>query len=116
MDTGVIVAIITAIQVITVAVIGGIFNYFTKKAESKREAERQDDLKYRAEREEREAKRQERDKAIYGVVLTTAKGTELLLHHAHGEQLNGDVEKALLKMEGAIGHYNTIANENMAEL
>ena len=116
MDTEIIVAIIVAFQVITVAVIGGIFNLMTKKAEDKREADRKDDLAYRAEREKRDALREERDEAIYNLILATATGTEVLLHKAHGDQLNGEVSDALNSIHSAKSTYNKLANKNMAHI
>ena len=119
-DPSIIVGQLALLEALGVALMSGVFGIILKvldnKREAKREAERADDLAYRQRREADEKRRKERDKAIYGVVLTTARGTELLLHHAHGEQLNGDVEKALDKMDKAISKYNNIANDNMVEL
>ena len=84
MEPAIIVAIIALIQGIAVAVINKQMN----KVKDDNEA-------YRKKREKRDLERQERDEAIYNLVLANASGTEVLLHQAHGEQLNGNVEEAL---------------------
>ena len=116
MEPAVIIAIIGAAQAITVAALGGIFAHLTKKAEMKAEANREADLKYRKEREERDKLREERDEAIYNLVLAEASGTEVLLHKAHGDQTNGEVDDALSSIRSAKSAYNKLANKNMAHI
>lgn len=112
----VVIAVIGSIEAISVVVIGGIFASHSKKLELKRAEDREEDLEYRRQREIREKARQERDSAVYGVVLSTARGTEVLLHKAHGDQLNGDVQHSLESIEKSISRYNTLANDEMAKL
>ena len=116
MDPAIIIAIITAFQVITVAVIGGIFNYITKKAEKKVEVQRQNDLAYRAEREKKDQLLEERDEAVYNLLLSVANGTEVILHKVHGDKLNGEVEDAIKSISRDKSEYNKIANKNMAHI
>ena len=126
-DTAALATVLGTVEVLGAAFITGLFAYFTKRAEVKAQKQREEDreeaerqrkadLEYREERERLESERQERDEAIYGVVLTTARGTELLLQQAHGEKLNGNVEAALTSMNKAIGRYNNLANKHMAHL
>lgn len=115
-DPNIIVAQLGFIEALGCAIVGGVISVVIAVIENKRSKEREADLAYRKEREADEKKRQERDKAIYDVVLSTARGTELLLQQAHGEQLNGNVERALKGMRADIGKYNSLSNKNMAEL
>ena len=116
MDVTVIVAIITAVQVVAVAVIGGLFSYFTKKSESKAEAYRQADLKYRDEREERERMREELNACMYDLTFAVSGGVEVLLHQAHGEKMNGNVDDALKSIKEAKGECNHLLNKNAAKI
>ena len=47
------------------------------------------------------SKREQLDKAKWKVLTATMSGVSLLLHHAHGEELNGNVEAALKKIDEA---------------
>lgn len=105
MDVAVIVAIVALIQGVSVAVINGLINKTNKENEA-----------YRARREKRDAERQERDEAIYNLVLANASGTEVLLHQAHGEKVNGNVDDALKSIHSAKSNYNHICNKQMAQL
>ena len=99
------VAIIGAIEGVGVAIIAGMFSRFNKNNEA-----------YRAKREARDAAREERDASMYDLLFATANGTEVLLEAAHGDQLNGNVEKALASIRNAKSSCNHIANQNMARL
>jgi len=105
MEPAIIVAIIALIQGVAVAVINKQMN----KVKDDNEA-------YRKKREKRDLERQERDEAIYNLVLANASGTEVLLHQAHGEQLNGNVEEALNSIHNAKSNYNKICNRQMAQI
>ena len=105
MDATIVVAIIGAIEGIGVAIIAGMFARFNKRNEE-----------YRAKREERDKKREERDANMYDLLFATANGTEVLLEAAHGDKLNGNVEKALTSIRNAKSNCNHIANQQMARL
>lgn len=118
----VIVAQIGLIQALGVAVIGGIFALLQHRAKAQREAEREEALEYRKQREETERKRErdaeEREEArkelsaaMLGLVFSVAEGTEVLLRQAHGERVNGNVDAALKSIESARGKCNGIVNK-----
>ena len=115
-DPSVLVAQLSIVEVCGSAVIGGIFGLLLNRQSKKQDAQRKADLEYRSEREAKEELRQERDAALYGVVLSTARGTEVLLHKAHGDNLNGDVEHCLESIQKSIGEYNGLANAQMSKL
>ena len=115
-DTNVLVAQLGFVEALGCALIAGVFGVVMKRQEKRRDDERDEDLKYRKKREADEQARQERDAAVYGVVLSTARGTEVLLHKAHGDHLNGDVEHSLDSIEKSISEYNSLANKNMSKL
>ena len=95
MDVSVIVAIVALIQAVAVAIRNNKMNQVKEENEA-----------YRKKREKRDEERKERDEAIYNLVLANASGTEVLLHQAHGEKLNGNVEDALNSIHAAKSHYN----------
>ena len=103
-ETAVIVAIVALIQGVGVAAINGIMS---RKA--------RDDESYRRERDEaerrRERDRRELDAAILGLMFSTAGGTEVLLHQAHGEQVNGNVNAALQSIKEAKSECNRLVNK-----
>ena len=115
-DTNVIIAQMTLVEGLGIAIIGGVFGVVMKWQEKRRNNEREEDLAYRKRREEREQTRQKRDAALYNVVLSTARGTEVLLHQAHGDHLNGDVEHSLASIDQSISEFNKVSNEQMAKL
>ena len=126
-DSNVIIAQMTLVEGIGIAIISGVFGVVMKWQDSRHEKKRKEDnakheedrkadLEYRKQREIREKARQERDAAVYGVVLSTARGTEVLLHKAHGDKLNGDVQHSLESIEKSISRYNNLANDEMAKL
>lgn len=98
MEPSVVVAIIGAIEAIGVAVIGGLISRNQKRSESAQKA------------------REERDSCLYNLMFATASGTEVLLHQAHGEQLNGNVEDALRDIQNAKAKCNSLFNHHMAKL
>ena len=105
MDPTIMVAIIGAIQSIGVAIIGAIVARNNKRNEE-----------YRKKREESERRREERDQALYDLVFADSTGTEVLLHQAHGDHLNGNVESALNSISKAKGVFNKICNRAVSEL
>ena len=98
MEPSIIVAIIGGIEAVIVAIIGGVLT------------------RYRKSDEEHQKMREERDTALYGLVFANASGTEVLLHQAHGEKLNGNVEDALNGIQSAKSRFNEVVNRQAAKL
>lgn len=94
MDTGIVIAVIGAIQAVGVAVIGALIARSSK----------------------REDEREERDARIYDLIFATASGTEVLLHQAHGEQVNGNVDDALDQIKRAKAECNHVFNRQAAKI
>lgn len=115
-DTSIIIAQLSLVEVLGSTLIAGIFGIIQHRQEKKREAERKADLEYRNKREKQEETRQNRDAKLYGVVLSTARGTQVLLHQAHGDHLNGDVEHSLKSIEDSISEFNKLSNDQMSKL
>lgn len=109
MDPTVIVAVITAVQAVGVAVIGGLFAVYTRRAE-----ERADEVARK--RDESDRMRQEIDSCMYDLVFATANAMEVLLHHAHGDHINGNVDEALESIKSAKAECNHLLNKNAARL
>ena len=105
MEPTVMVAIIGAIEGIGVAVIGMIVSQMNKRNDE-----------YHKRREESDQKRKERDQALYDLVFADSTGTEVLLHQAHGDHLNGNVEDALTSIHDAKSKFNKICNEAASSL
>ena len=104
-DVSIIVAVIAAVNGISVAIISGMFSRTNKSNEE-----------YRAKREKQEERREERDAAMYDLVFASTNGTEVLLEAAHGDDLNGNVETALSSIRNAKSQCNHIANQSMAKM
>ena len=112
MEPTIVVAIIGAIEAVTVAFVGGI--YAKLSADVKRRADEQDARD--EERAERDRIREERDACLYDLMFATASGTEVLLHQAHGDHLNGNVEDALSSIRKAKSECNHIFNRSAASM
>lgn len=115
-DPSIIVGQLALMEGIGVAVISGVVALILKRMDKKRETERESDMRYRRKREKQEEDRKKRDTKLYAVVLSTARGTQVLLHQAHGDHLNGDVEHSLKSIDKSISEFNELANEQMANL
>ena len=115
-NTSVLVAQIGLLQGLAVVIISGIFALVSKFQEKKAKELREEDMAYRAEREERDRRREERDSLVYDLVFATATGTEVLLHAAHGDHVNGNVDEALASLKKAKGECNHVFNKNNARL
>lgn len=102
---GIIIAVIGLIEGIGVALIAALMG----RAEKRNAA-------YRKERDERDKAREERDACLYDLVFATATGTEVLLHQAHGERVNGNVEEALESIKKAKSECNHVFNRQAAKL
>lgn len=116
MDPTVLIAIIGCMQAIVVALIGGLFSYQNKKTDDYRN---QRDVKKKEEAEhlkERDKQRMERDTALYDLMFSVAGGTEVLLHKAHGDNLNGNVDDALKSIKEAKAECNKVFNRHVAQI
>ena len=60
------------------------------------------------------SKREKLDKAKWKVLTATMDGVTLLLHHAHGEELNGNVEATLNEITSAKKELDDINSEIIA--
>lgn len=109
MTEAIAIELITTFGVVLVAVLQLIQNSATKK-------ERKDNEEYRKTREEAEKMREERDAALYALVFANSTGTEVLLHAAHGDHMNGNVDSALLDIHEAKANLNNICNAQMARI
>lgn len=105
MEPTITVAIIGCIEALGVAIIGGLLARANRRSED-----------HHREASEREAKRVERDACLYDLVFATASGTEVLLHQAHGEKLNGNVDEALDEIKCAKAECNHVFNRQAAKL
>lgn len=94
MDSGIIIAIIGAIEAVGVAIIGALITRSNK----------------------REVAREERDTNLYDLIFATASGTEVLLHQAHGEQVDGNVDDALDQIKRAKAECNRVFNRQAAKI
>lgn len=89
---GVVVAIIALIQGVSVAVINR-----NQKAQA-----------------ERDELRQARDACLYELIFSVANACEVLLHSAHGDNVNGNVDKALASLVKAKSECNRVFNSQVA--
>ena len=103
-EASVLVAVIGAIEAITVAIVGGLIARSNKKAEEIESA-----------RAERDDLREKRDACLYDLIFATAVGTEVLLQQAHGEKMNGNVEDALTSIRSAKSECNHEFNKQVAK-
>lgn len=98
MTPEIMVALIGAVEAIGVAIIGGLINRNHREAE------------------EQQTAREQRDACLYDLVFAVASGTEVLLHNAHGEKVNGNVDEALKSIHDAKGECNRVFNRQVARL
>jgi len=116
LETAIIVALISAVQAIGVAIITALIS------RNKRENE-----VYRAKREEQERmvkehakdlriQRENRDMAMMNLLFADSEGTEVLLKKAHGGNVNGDVEEAQEAIAKARRELNQVVNQAAIKL
>ena len=105
MPVEVVVAIIGAIEALGVAVIGALITVYRKKDEAAQ-----------AVLAEKERARERRDAHNYDLLFSVADGVEVLLEQAHGDKMNGNVEKALESVRGAKSKCNHLYNEQVAKI
>ena len=122
-DPSIIIGQLAFVEGIGIAFISGIFGVIMKWQERRRENERKDDLEYRerrereeaeykAEREAKEKARKEFDTARLNLAFAVSNGLLVLLHAAHGDQVNGNVDAAIASIQKAKGECNMLTNEN----
>lgn len=116
MDTAIVIAIIGAIQAIGVTIIGALLSRSNKRREEADDERKKREQERERERQEREYAREERDTCMYDLVFATASGTEVLLHQAHGEQVNGNVDDALGQLQLAKAECNHTFNKQAARI
>ena len=105
MDASIIVAIVGGIEAIGVALIGALVAHANHKADN-----------HAKNAEASERKRVERDACLYDLVFATASACEVLLHQAHGERVNGNVDEALDEIRTAKSECNRIFNRQAANM
>lgn len=115
MDTQVIIAIVAGIEAIAVAIIGGLFGYYTKKVERRADESRAESLAYRETREQHDREVADFNAKLLDLSFASANGVEVLLEAAHGDSVNGNVEKALKSLENAKSACNHSVNERVAK-
>lgn len=98
MTPEIMVALIGAVEAIGVAIIGGLIARNQKRSD------------------EQQTAREQRDACLYDLVFAVASGTEVLLHNAHGEKVNGNVDEALASIHDAKGECNRVFNRQVAKL
>lgn len=102
-------AIIAALQALGVAVIGGLFAYYTKRAET--QAKRLSD-----EQRARDQMREDLQACMYDLVFANTDALEVLLHQAHGDHVNGNVDDALASIKNAKSECNRLVNRTVTKL
>ena len=110
-DTAVVVALVALVQAVGVAVINGLLNRRERSNEAYREKRERAEAELAKEQKERDDYRKELDVSLLGLAFASAEGTEVLLHQAHGEQVNGNVDAALDSIKRAKGRCNEIVNK-----
>ena len=99
-----------AIAIITssLAAISAITSaWLSNRAAKSQEKAEKDAKEYRT-------KRERLDKAKWKVLIATMGGVSLLLHQAHGEELNGNVEAALDEIDKAKYELNEVQSDILA--
>lgn len=98
-------AIISAVEALGVAIIGGIITINRRKDEAGR-----------AMQAEKDKARERRDACNYNLLFSVADGVEVLLEQAHGDEMNGNVDVALASVRHAKSECNRLYNEQVAKL
>ena len=108
---GIIIAVVALIQGIGVALVQGMMSRKERDTQEYRRQREQAEQERDVEREKRDLARKRLDVAILSLAFATSEGTEVLLHQAHGEQVNGNVDAALASIKNARSKCNEIINE-----
>ena len=93
MDASIIAAIVAACSAVAVALINGIMAMDIRKARV------------------RDDQREKLAMAQYDVSAAQTDGLRILLRHAHGEHLNGDVERAIAALDSSEAAYTRLRTE-----
>ena len=93
MTASIIAACVAALSAVVVAIINGIMARDNRKAR------------------EREEAAQRLAVAQYDVSAAQTDGLRILLRHAHGEHLNGDVERAIAALDTSEAAYTRLRTE-----
>ena len=115
MDTEVVIAIVSLIEGIGVAIIGVIVANINKKNEQYRLIREQKEAVLRQRQEEKEKQKQAFDTAKLDLLFATANGTDVLLQAAHGDKINGNVNDARKSISKAKAECNRITNKVTVE-
>lgn len=116
MDSAIVVAIIAAVEAIGVAVITGLVSRQKADAEAYRKKREAQEAEAKAAQAERERRREQRNTAMLSLLFADAEGTEVLLHKAHGDDVNGNVDEALGSIRRAKADLNHIVNMEAMKL
>ena len=111
MDASVLVAIVSAVEGIGIAIIGFIVSGINRKNEQYRLLREQRESLEKQEREQKERELAEFRAAELDLVFATANGTDVLLQSAHGEHINGNVDEARKSIQKAKSECNHIVNK-----
>ena len=111
MDTAIIVALISAVQAIGVAVITALISRNRREAEVYRAKREEQEKLAKAAADEIRNQREARELAMMNLLFADAEGTEVLLKKAHGESINGDVEEARYSIAKARTELNQFVNQ-----
>lgn len=99
METELIIAIVTSSAAAVTSIVTALIARSNK----------QDAKNYRS-------KREKLDRAKWKVLTATMEGVSLLLHHAHGEKLNGNVDEALNKVKDAEAELDNVMNDIIVDV
>ena len=108
---GVIIAVVALIQGIGVALVQGMMSRKERDTQDYRRQREEAEKERDKEREKREQSRKQLDVAILALAFATSEGTEVLLHQAQGEQVNGNVDSALESIHNARRTCNELINK-----
>lgn len=116
LDSTIIVAIVSAVEGIGIAVIGLIVSSINRKNEEYRTKREQREERDREQRKRQAELLKEYETAKLDLLFATANATDVLLQAAHGDHINGNVEKARESISKAKSECNHVVNRNSGEI
>ena len=116
LDSTIIVAIVGAVEGIGIAIIGLIVSGINRKNEEYRNKREQREQKEREQRKRQAELLKEYETAKLDLIYATARATDVLLQAAHGDHINGNVEKARESISKAMSECNHVVNRNNSEI